>query len=260
MKMLSSLTVCLLTLLCYLTPAWAHFGMVIPDLPIISQPAKKTSVTLSFSHPFEKIGMRLEKPRRFAVTANGKTTDLTTRLQPSLVMGKESWKAEVSFTRPGVYHLAMEPEPYWEPAEDSFIIHYTKTIVPAFGDDTGWDEPVGLPTEILPLTRPFGNYSGNSFTGQVFLHGKPVSESEVEVEYYSQAEQFQAPTDYHITQVVKTDANGVFTFTCSLPGWWGFAALNTADYTIKNPEGADSGVELGAVFWMYLHPLPTVVQ
>jgi hypothetical protein len=31
-----------------------------------------------------------------------------------------------------------------------------------------------------------------------------------------------------ITQVVKADANGVFTYGVPFAGWWGFAALNTA--------------------------------
>lgn len=27
----------------------------------------------------------------------------------------------------------MEPQPYWEPTEDCYIIHYTKAVVTAFG-------------------------------------------------------------------------------------------------------------------------------
>lgn len=68
----------------------------------------------------------------------------------------------------------MEPQPYWEPAEDCYIVHYTKAYVAAFGEEEGWDEPAGLKTEIVPLTRPFGNYAGNVFQGQVLLNGKPV--------------------------------------------------------------------------------------
>jgi len=52
--------------------------------------------------------------------------------------------------------------------------------------------------------------------------------------------------------VVRADANGVFAFTCPRAGWWGFAALNEADYTLKNPKGEDKGVELGAVLWVYM--------
>ncbi len=240
--------------------ALAHFGMVIPESPIITQDNRQTTLKLSFSHPFDNIGMELEKPEKFTITADGNTTDLAKELQPSTVMDHKGWQTIFTFQRPGVYQFAMEPTPYWEPSEDLFIIHYTKTVIPAFGDDVGWDEPLGLATEIVPLTRPFGNYSGNSFSGQVLLNGKPVPGAEVEVEHYNQTKKYQAPSDYHITQVTRADANGVFTFTCPLPGWWGFAALSDADYTIKNPDGKEKGVELGAVFWLYLHPSPTSLK
>lgn len=237
-------------------PALAHFGMVIPDQHIIKQEKKDTTFTLSFAHPFENIGMDLATPKSFSVTANGKSTDLLATLQPVSFMEHKGWKSSFRFSRPGIYQFVMEPSPYWEPAEDLSIIHYTKTIIPAFGDDQGWDEPVGLPTEIIPLLRPFGNYAGNSFSGQVLLKGKPVAGAEVEVEFYNEGNKLQPKSDYHITQLVKADANGIFSFTCPLAGWWGFAALSEADYTLKNPAGVDKSVELGAVLWIYLDELP----
>lgn len=234
----------------------AHFGMVIPEQHIIDQKQKDTVLVLSFSHPFENVGMDLVQPEKFTVTANGQTTDLLATLKPVSFMDHKAWQSSYSFTRPGVYQFVMEPAPYWEPAEDLSIIHYTKTIIPAFGDDEGWDEPVGLPTEIVPLLRPFGNYVGNSFSGQVLLQGKPVAGAEVEVEFYNEGNRLQPKSDYHVTQVIKADDNGIFTFSCPLAGWWGFAALNEADYTIKDPDGQEKGVELGAVLWIYLDELP----
>lgn len=230
--------------------AHAHFGMLIPDTDIIDQENKTTNLTLSFSHPFEIIGMDLVKPAKFTVTVGGQTTDLLADLTETSVMDHQAWQSSYTFKRPGVYQFAMEPTPYWEPAEDLSIIHYTKTIIPAYGDDQGWDEPLGLPTEIVPLTRPFGNYAGNSFTGQVLLKGQPVPGAEVEVELYNQNGTYTAVSDYHVTQVIKADSQGIFTFACPLAGWWGFAALNEADYTIKDPAGNDKGVELGAVLWV----------
>lgn len=232
--------------------AMAHFGMVIPSDTTITQQRKSIEVELSFSHPFELIGMELEKPKQFFMVGGGEKTDLLDALEERSVMGHKGWTAPYKAKRPGVYQFVMEPHPYWEPAEDVSIIHYTKTIVPAFGDDVGWDEPAGLPAEIVPLTRPFGNYAGNSFSGLVLLNGKSVPGAEVEVELYNREGTYSAPSDYHVTQVVKADENGVFTFTCPQAGWWGFAALSEADYTIKNPQGDDKGVELGAVLWIYM--------
>ena len=233
-------------------PAAAHFGMLIPSKNIITPEKKSVHLTLSFSHPFELVGMTLEKPAKFYVVRDGKRTDLLETLKKTEVMGHQAWETTYKIKRPGVYHFAMEPKPYWEPAEDLSIIHYTKTIVAAFGADEGWDEPVGLPTEIVPRLRPFGNYAGNSFVGQVLMQGKPVPNAEIEVEFYNRDEKLAAPSDYHVTQVIKADADGIFTFTCPRAGWWGFAALNEADYKLKNPTGEEKPVELGAVLWIYL--------
>lgn len=146
----------------------------------------------------------------------------------------------------------MEPEPYWEPAEDSFIIHYTKTYLAAFRVEEGWDAPLGIPTEIAPFTRPFGNYAGNIFTGQVLADGKPVAGAEVEIEYYNEAGKYAASTEYRVTRVVKADSEGKFSVACPLAGWWGFAALTTADYRLADPSGAMKPVELGAVLWIHM--------
>ncbi len=247
----------MLMLLCLLPcSATAHFGMVIPAKNTVTPQIKSVSMKLSFSHPFEGIGMPLVKPAAFYVVKNNKKTDLMDLLQKSSLMNHLAWQAEYPVKRPGVYHFVMEPTPYWEPTEDSFIIHYTKVIIPAFGADDGWDNTVGTPLEIIPLLRPFGNYAGNSFVGQVLQQGKPMANSDVEIEFYNQNQQYSATSDYHITQVVRTDSNGVFTFTCTQPGWWGFAALSTADYLLKNPQGQEKPVELGAVLWVYMDPLP----
>lgn len=241
-----------LFLACMTGEALAHFGMVIPSDNILEPKEKSVTLDLSFSHPFELIGMNLDKPKKFSMVADGKTTDLLPTLEATKVMDHVAWTTTVPIKRPGVYTFVMEPTPYWEPAEDVYIIHYTKTIIAAFGDDQGWDEPVGVATEIVPLTRPFGNYAGNSFSGQVLLNDEPVPGAEVEVELYNKDNKFKAQSDYHVTQVVKADENGVFTFACPKAGWWGFAALNEADYTIKDPNGKEKGVELGAVLWIHL--------
>ena len=233
--------------------AEAHFGMLIPsDSMVMQEDARSVRLTLSFSHPFEMVGMELVRPKRFGVLHDGQTEDLTGQLKKISVMGQTGWESEYAIKRPGAYAFFMEPEPYWEPAEDCYIIHYTKTVVAAFGDDEGWDAPVGLKTEIIPLAKPFGLYAGNVFQGVVLLGGKPVPEAMVEVEYYNQDKAVKAPTDYMIAQTIKADPNGIFTYAAPAPGWWGFAALNPADYRIDH-NGEKKDVELGAVIWIKFH-------
>jgi len=232
-------------------PAWSHFGMLIPSDSMVMQDDDRTvTVTLSFSHPFELVGMDLVKPKIFSVMARGKTQDLLGSLEAARVMGRTAWQAAYPMRRPGVYMFYMEPEPYWEAAEDSFIIHYTKSVVTAFGDDEGWDAEIGLKTEIVPLAKPFGLYAGNVFQGIVKLDGKPVPFAEVEVEYYNKDKKYTAPTEYMITQTIKADSSGLFTYAAPVAGWWGFAALNAADFKLPH-AGEQKDVELGAVIWVY---------
>ena len=245
-----------LALIGWTQTAQAHFGMVIPtDSMVMAEDSRSVGLSLSFSHPFERVGMPLQKPSEMKVYANGAPTDLLPTLRPHKVLDHPAWAADYAFKRPGVYKFVMTPQPYWEPTEDCYIIHYTQTVVTAFGDDEGWDAELGLPTEIVPLSKPFGLYAGNLFQGVVKLDGKPVPYAEVEVEYYNEkaAGAKQAPTDYMITQTIKADGNGVFAYAAPGPGWWGFAALNTADYKIDH-EGVDKAVELGAVIWVKFHP------
>jgi cobalt/nickel transport protein len=230
--------------------AQAHFGMVIPsDNMVMPQEARRVELHLSFSHPMEMIGMALARPKAFTVWANGQTQDLGSALEPAAVMGQPAWKTVYAVQRPGIYVFVMEPQPYWEPAEGAFIVHYTKTVVTAFGDDDGWDAEIGLKTEIVPLAKPYGLYAGNLFQGIVKLDGQPVPDAAVEVEYYNQDRRSQAPTDYMVTQTIKADRNGVFSYAAPRAGWWGFAALNTADFKLK-ADGQAQDVELGAIIWV----------
>ncbi len=225
--------------------AMAHFGMIIPSTDEVTQDSRSVDLTLSFSHPFEGIGMNLVKPEAVDVYFEGEKTSLLDTMKETKVMDHQSWTLTYQPKRPGLYAFVMEPVAYPEPAEDNFIIHYTKVYVDAFGEGEEWNQPLGLKTEIVPLTRPFGNYAGNVFQGVVLLDGKPAPYTRVEVEIYNEDLSKSAPNDRMVTQEVLCDGNGVFTFACPWKGWWGFAALNDADYQI---EGKD--VELGAVLWV----------
>jgi cobalt/nickel transport protein len=230
--------------------AQAHFGMAIVSDNMVMQNDERTiEVTLSFSHPFEMVGMPLEKPDRFFVVKDGKKVDLKPQLVETMVMEQKAFKAEYKIKRPGSHTFVMQPEPYWENAEDCFIVHYTKTIVAAFGSDEGWDAESGLKTEIVPLSRPFGLYAGNVFQGIVKIDGRPVPYSTVEIEYYNEVKKVTAPSDYMITQVVKADGNGVFTYAAPFPGWWGFSAVNRSDEKMMR-DNEEKDVEIGAVLWV----------
>jgi len=232
--------------------ACAHFGMLIPsDTMVMPGENRTVTLNLSFGHPMELVGIELAKPKVFKAIANGNHQNLLADIKKIRLMGHSAWQIDYRINRPGVYMFYMQPQPYWEPAEDVFNIHYTKTVVTAFGDDDGWDREIGLKTEIVPLTKPYGLYAGNVFQGIVKLDGQPVPHAAIEVEYYNQDKKAEAPTAYMVTQTIKADPNGIFTYAAPRAGWWGFAALNEADFKLKSKSGEEKEVELGAVIWVH---------
>ena len=245
-------------LMCLSGRAEAHFSMLIPSSSTVMED-KESSLELDVfsAYPMEMRGLDMQQPKSLSVTRDGKVEDLKAMLKPATIIGHQAWRAVYEVKQPGVYQFAMEPAPYFDPEEDRFIIHYTKTVVAAFGDEKGWDVPLGLKMEIIPLTRPFANYSGNIFQGRVLLDGKPVPGAEVEVEYMSHEPNLKKnglsakssvkyPNGVMVTQAIMTDANGVFTFGIPKAGWWGFAALGVG------PDKKHDGKELSqdAVIWV----------
>lgn len=250
MRHLTKALIVALLLTAFAAPSRAHFGAIIPSDDIVSAKDPKTlRLRVAFMHPFEGHYMDMQKPEAFTVTARGKRHDLLEALKKKPVKGKAAWEASYNITRPGDYVFTVSPRPYWEPAERKFIVHYTKVVVNALGLEEGWDAEAGLPVEIVPLTRPYGLWAGNVFQGLVKKNGKPLPFAEVEVEFLNEGGKVSAPDDPFITQVIKADAGGVFTYAMPREGWWVFSALTEADYSLRH-EGKEYPVELGGVLWL----------
>jgi cobalt/nickel transport protein len=233
------------------SPAFAHFQMIVPSTDIVSPTdSRELSLRLMFIHPMEGHSMDMAKPVEFGVLIGGKKHDLLGTLEPMNYKGHSAFKTTYEIKRPGDHVFYVAPAPYWEPAEGVMIVHYTKVVVNAMGLEQGWDEELGLKTEIVPLARPYGLWAGNVFRGIVKKDGKPVPYAEVEVEYFNEDGRVKPPADPFITQVVRADVNGVFSYAMPRAGWWGFAALSEADEKLKNPEGDEAPVEIGALIWV----------
>jgi len=235
----------------------AHFQYIIPSDDIITlEENREITIDIIFGHPFEGNFINMEIPIKFGVLVRGKNQNLMKSIRPVKVGKKyNAFKALCKIKRPGDHIFYVEPSPYFEPAEERFIVHYAKVVVNAFGLEEGWDEEIGLKTEIVPLTRPYGLWTGNVFQGIVKVFGKPVSYSEVEIEYYGNGK-IKAPSGPFVTQIVKTDENGVFTYACPKAGWWAFAALNEDKKKLRYADGKEYPVEIGAVFWIKVQDMP----
>ena len=222
----------------------AHFLTFMSNTDNVSNPKQtKVDLDISFIHPFEQTGMIMEKPEVFVNSKNNKLN-----LTQTTKLDHKAWSSSYDIKAPGIYKFFVQPQPYFEPAEEKFISHVPKLIVSSFGLEDGWDESLGLKYEIIPMTKPFALYSGNLFQGKVLHDGKPAANTEVEVELYNEFG-LKAPSDSHITQVVKTDENGVFSFVMNHKGWWGFAAL-IEEGELKHSDGKMYPIENGALIWV----------
>ncbi len=232
--------------------AEAHFQELIPSTNIVTADrSRSVDFSIVFTHPMEGGPvMEMGLPTQFFVVSSGVKTDLGENLVAENKNGKTAYKASYTVKKPGDYVFAIEPAPYWEPAEQKMIIHYTKTVVNGFGEEEGWSEDVGFPVEITPLVRPYGLWTGNCFRGIVKKDGRSVPFAEIEVEYKNEEGRVAIPADPYITQVIMADQNGVFSYTMPREGWWSFAALIDGDESLKNPAGKDVDVELGALIWV----------
>lgn len=232
---------------------FGHFQMIIPSTDIVEKPGQsKIALNLVFCHPFEGDVMDMVKPANFGVMIAGKKNiDLITELTEYKINGRSAWQTTYQIKEPGDHIFYCEPAPYFEPAEGKFIIHYTKVIVNAFGLEEGWDKELGLTAEIIPLSRSYGLYCGNIFRGIVKINGNPVPFIDVEVEYYNKEKKYTAPAGPFITQIVKTDGNGVFSYAIPKAGWWGFAVLGEAEKKMLNKkDGRYYPIEIGGLIWI----------
>jgi len=238
--------------------AAAHFQVLLPSTDIVEdQNLHAIDLDLRFTHPMEQgPTMEMARPKQIAALVGGKRIDLASQLKLRKVDGKSAYTCSLQINTPGDYVVYVEPEPYWEAAEQKMIVHYTKVVIDVLGAEKGWDALVGLPVEIEPLVRPYGLWTGNTFRGIVRHNGKPVPYARVEVEYYNEGRRVKAPRDAFVTQVIKTDPSGVFSYTMPRAGWWGFAALVSGDEKIKNPEGKPVEVELGGLMWVKAVDMP----
>ncbi|MBL4902090.1 MAG: DUF4198 domain-containing protein [Desulfocapsa sp.] len=236
--------------------ASAHFQMIYtPEMAVTK--GGTIPLKLVFTHPFDAgHTMDMGKAEQFFVLRTRgenapKRTDLLDTLQPISWKGigntGKAWETTYK-ARGGDHIFCLIPEPYWEKSDSFYIKQNTKVIVNVGGEPGAWNEPVGLPTEIVPLTKPYDTWTGNVFQGRVLFNGKPVPNAEIEVEFLNHAmvldsnsfakeAEVEAPQDAFVLQTIFADDNGVFTYGIPRAGWWGFAALDLdPDYTYKGKK------------------------
>nr|WP_319391590.1 DUF4198 domain-containing protein [uncultured Cohaesibacter sp.] len=237
--------------------AEAHFQLLYTPKVMLDK-TQEIPLKLMFGHPMENgHAMDMGQPEAFDVYYKDKKTDLLPTLKPITWKGAhneaKAFETSYSIKRNGDYVFALTPAPYYEESEDIYIQQITKAYVNK-AMPTTWNEPLGLPAEIVPLNKPYQNYVGGTFSGQVLSDGKPAAGVECEIEYINPAIDLEANAFAKEAEgpvpdsaiVAITDPNGVFTFGIPRAGKWGFACLGAG------PDTEHEGKELSqdAVLWI----------
>jgi len=244
-------------------PANAHFQLIYSPQANLEKPGA-VPLKLIFWHPMENgHAMDMGTPEELFFVFKGEKIDLKESLAPFTFHAAHNEAAAFDATLPvrrnGDYVVGLVPAPYYEESEDIYIQQITKAYFNKGGIPTGWEEPVGLPTEIVPLNKPTNVIAGSTFTGQLLSNGEPVAGAEIEIEYIAAEPDIETNTPGEATVaampggavVAITDANGLFTFGIPRAGYWGFAALGSG------PETEHEGKELSqdAVIWIKAYDL-----
>ena len=238
--------------------AQAHFQLLYTPEVNLEAPAE-IGMKLIFWHPMENgHAMDMGTPEQFFYAFKDTKVDLLGGLKPVTFHAAhndaKAFETKVSIKRNGDYVFALVPAPYYEKSEDIYIQQIAKTYLNKGGIPTGWEAPLGLKTEILPLNKPNNIIAGSTFSGVLLSEGKPVPGAEIEIEYIAAEPDMakNAPGAVSASPlpggavVAITDERGVFTFGIPKAGFWGFAALGAG------PDKTFQGKELSqdAVIWI----------
>lgn len=251
-----------------LAPALAHFGILIPASDYLDPgTSDRISLAMAFGHPAEGSLLGGQAPSAAGVVVDGDHQQLTSQLHAQEDEdGQSWWSLSYTINQPGNHIFYANLPAYWEPAEDSYIMHLNKTIVAVGDSGDDWADLLGSDiavAEIVPLIQPTGLFAGHSFRGQLIYQGQPVAHAEVEIERCHwrnlSTTTLIYPTPLHEQQVVLTDEQGIFTVSLPTAGWWGIAGLVEDEHqeaisgkalSIDHPEHGAKSVEVGAVLWL----------
>ncbi len=252
------------------TSAQAHFLVVHTDEMVLAR-SSDFEFGIVFTHAFDGgPNMHLTGIEEFYAMQTRAGADEMNRIDLMEYLQPLDWQQEdqtvqafraaiprITMRSLGDYQVVVQPEPYYEGDEDIYIQQVTKVIMNVGGAPTNWDQTLNLPAEIRPLNKPYVNWEGGLFTGQVLSHGKPVAGAEIEVEYlnyhpdldagaFTGEPVITAPLPGYEYVSLRSDENGYFSLTLPKAGWWGIGALGVGSDT--EHEGKELSQD--AVLWV----------
>jgi len=216
----------------------------------------KTALDIGRQHNSDEL-LDIEE---YYVVHKGIKTDLKKTLEDVKFKVKDksakAYKSKHRLKKMGDHLFVLEPSPYYSQLEGIYLQQITKTIVNIAGKPTDWDRELGLKAEIIPLSKPYGIWSGSSFSAMVKAEGIPVPFAHIEIEYLNSDMDMKnlkmgkfktnEKNQNFKTIEIKANENGEFTFHLPRQGWWGFKATHVGlkkDYKQKE-------LSIDAVIWV----------
>jgi cobalt/nickel transport protein len=248
-------------------PGLAHFHVFWPQTKgCYAKPGEEVSWRYFWGHPFEMLIDDAQPPKFFVFTPDKKKQNpavkkITLKDQAS-GQDRQAFAVDYKPAGQGDYYLCLESPAYFIPENQVFWQDYVKAPLHV-GAEKGWDQAVGLPVEILPLTRPYGWPAGSVFKGQALVKNKALTRATVEFEKFNgffvpadkmPKDRLSAENAPLITRVVKTDRMGYFICNLDSPGWWIMSV--SAPGGKKVHERKTYPVEMRGGLWVYVEPPP----
>ncbi|KAF0193102.1 MAG: Nickel transport complex NikM subunit transmembrane [Gammaproteobacteria bacterium] len=233
-------------------PAFAHYPILIGDRPpSLGEHGGQISLTFGRGHLHAPKWEEVQAPDWVrGYTFDGMTMELTDKLRKAGPVYRLDYTSQRVGDTWVVFHIPQawtDHDRGWSETTVRTLIHH--------GLARGWETPLGLPLEIVPLNQPYGILAGDSARLQLLANGKPLADTNIYAEkYFRPPLQEPYPPDEIITRTVRTDATGVAAVTLHSPGWWVlFATHETGE---QQKDGKSGPTIVQDAVWVYVSPLP----
>lgn len=222
----------------------------------------QADILISLMEPWLYENIDMDMPQMFALfepfdgenPGSLERRDLLGDLEEIRYLDKKAWSANVAISKSGPHIFVLESKPWWDEKNLKYRQYLAKSIIFSGGEDNGWNQPVALALEIVPLTRPMGLYSPCLFSGVVLHNGKPAANIAVTVGHVNE-NGLKPATPWHEAMRVMTNSGGQFNVILNDPGWWYCEAAMPGE-PLKGGDGEMKPLDLSSVFWLYVDPAP----
>ncbi|VAW86685.1 hypothetical protein MNBD_GAMMA17-589 [hydrothermal vent metagenome] len=241
-----------LALLFGVTTASAHYPFLIGDRsPDMGHRGGIINLTYGLGELHEDVFVTARTPDWVrGYTFDGDTFELTDKLQKKGEVFTIKYRSRRIGDTWVVAHVPMT----WSKHDSTFTETTVRTVIHQ-GLSRGWETPLGLPLEIVPLNQPYGLLPGDSFRVELLHNGEPLTDAKIYAEkYYDPPLQKPYPSESLLTRTSRTDRNGIANINLHSAGWWVLFVLHELDEMEK--DGQSGVATLQDAVWIYVDAMP----